>query len=150
MEYFYWIFNQFNFGGDSASMDVYQNWYLSQNQPFFAPEPSVFGLAWGIVYPLMAIAFVYMTYLVIKKQVPLGLLGLYVLNIALNLTFTPTLIVTRDNALISLHIILVVGTLTWLMLFAWRFSKVIFVLLVPYLLWGLFATILQLTLTAMN
>lgn len=150
MEYLYWIFNQFSFGEDNASTVSYRTWYEALEKPFFAPEPFVFGLAWGIVYPLMALALVWMLVLVLKKRVPFGLLGLYLLNIALNLTFTPTLIVTQNNALISLHIILVVGTLAWLMLFAWRFSKVIFLLLLPYLLWGAFATVLQVSITALN
>lgn len=150
MEYLYWIVNQFSFGTADASTMEYRTWYDALAKPFFAPEPWVFGVAWGLIYPLMAIALVYMIYLVAKKRVPMGLLWIYVLNIALNLTFTPTLIVTRDNALISLHILLVVGTLSWVMLLAWRFSKLIFVLLVPYILWGLFATILQLSITALN
>jgi tryptophan-rich sensory protein len=150
MDYLYWIFNQFSFGEGSESTGIYRDWYLAQNQPFFAPPPEVFGIAWGIIYPLMAIALVYTLYLVFKKRIPVGFLGLYILNIALNLTFTPTLITTRDNILISLHIILVLGTLAWLMLFAWRFSKIIFLLLLPYLLWGIFATILQVSLTALN
>jgi len=150
MDYLYWIFNQFSFGSDSASTASYRSWYEALEKPFFAPEPWVFGVAWGIIYPLMAIALVYMLYVVLKKRIPASFLGLYLLNIALNLTFTPTLVITRDNALISLHILLVVGTLSWLMLFAWRFSKVMFFLLLPYLVWGVFAAILQLSLTTLN
>jgi len=150
MEYIYWIFNQFNFGGDAESMQSYRTWYDALTKPFFAPEPWVFGLAWGIIYPLIALALLWSLWLFIKRRIPAGFLALFVLNIALNLTFTPTLIVTQDNTLISLHIILVLGTLAWLMLFAWRFSKVIFVLLLPYLFWGAFATVLQITLTALN
>lgn len=150
MEYIYWIFNQFSFGGNAESFTTYRTWYEALEKPFFAPEPWVFGFAWGIIYPLMGLALLWTIYLVVKKRAPLGFLGLYLLNIALNLTFTPTLIVTRDNALISLHIVLVVGTLAWVMIFARQFSKVVFWLLVPYLLWGLFATVLQISLTALN
>lgn len=150
MEYLYWIVNQFNFGSAGESAFAYRSWYEALAKPFFAPEPWVFGVAWGLIYPLMAAALVWTLYLVIKNRAPFGFLMLYAFNILLNLTFTPTLIVTKDNALISLHILLVVGTLAWVMLFARQFSKVVFWLLIPYLLWGLFATLLQLSITALN
>ena len=135
MDYLYWIFNQFSFGGSMESTVSYRTWYEALTQPFFAPEPWVFGVAWSIIYPLMALALLWTIYLA---------------NIALNLTFTPTLITTQNKTLISLHIILVLATLAWLMLRAWRLSKVVFVLLIPYLVWGAFATVLQITLTALN
>lgn len=150
MDYLYWIFNQFSGNGSSTSTASYRTWYDALEKPFFAPEPWVFGVAWGIIYPLIAIALVWSLWLYAKKRVPFGFLALFALNMALNLTFTPTLIVTQNNALISLHIVLVLGTLAWLMLFARRFSKVVFWLLVPYVLWGAFATLLQLSITALN
>lgn len=150
MDYLYWIFNQFNFGASTESTVSYRSWYEALEKPFFAPEPFVFGLAWGIIYPLMALALVWTMYLRVKSRVPASFLYLYLANIALNLTFTPTLIVTQNNVLISLHITLVLLTLAWLMLRAWRLSKVVFVLLVPYLLWGAFATVLQISLTVLN
>lgn len=150
MEYWYWIINQFDYGSNAASAFEYRSWYDALQKPFFAPEPWVFGFAWSIIYPLMALALVYMAYLAIKKRMPSGIVYLYLLNIALNLTFTPTLIVTRDNALISLHILLVIGTLSWVVLLARRFSRLAILLLLPYLLWGLFATVLQLSITALN
>jgi benzodiazapine receptor len=150
MEYLYWIFNQFSFGGSAESTVSYRSWYEALEKPFFAPEPFVFGLAWGIIYPLIALALIWTLYLKLKSRVPSGFVYLFLLNLALNLTFTPTLITTQSNTLISLHIILVLGTLAWLMLRAWRYSKVVFVLLIPYLLWGAFATVLQISLTALN
>jgi len=150
MNYLYWIVNQFSFGAGSTSVLEYRAWYDALVKPFFAPAPEIFGIAWGIIYPLLAIAFIWSLWLYAKKRVPGAFIGLFALNIALNLTFTPTLIVTKDNTLISLHIILVLGTLTWLIQSAWRRSKIVFVLLLPYLAWGAYATVLQLFLTALN
>ena len=150
MEFLYWLTRQFSFDGDMASMVNYITWYASLEKPFFAPPSWAFGLAWGIVYPLIGLALVWTLWLFLKKRIPMGFVWLFVLNMALNFSFTPVLIVTRDNTLISLMIMLVLGTLAWLMVFAWRFSKVIFWLLIPYLVWGTFATVLQLSITAMN
>lgn len=147
MSYLYWLFHQF---GSPDSVAQYHLWYDGLVKPFFAPPAYVFGIAWGIVYPLIAIGFVQSLLRLRKHCVPLGFVLLFILNIALNLTFTPTLIVTKDNALISLHIILVLGTLAWLMLWARKTARSVFWLLVPYLLWATFATILQISLTALN
>lgn len=150
MEYLSWVVRQFTESGTADMSVAYGTWYALLDKPFFAPPPFVFGLAWGIIYPLIALALLWTLYLYLKRQVPLAFVGIFLINLALNLTFTPTLVTTRDNGLISLHIVLVLGTLSWLMLGAWRRSRVVFWLLVPYVLWGAFATILQLTITAMN
>ena len=147
MEFFHWLANQFSVDGRIE----YATWYSLLEKPFFAPPPITFGIAWGIIYPLIAVAFVWTIYLYYKKHaVSRGFLWLFILNLVLNLTFTATALGFKNNALSSLHILLVLGTLVWLALKAWRSSKVIFVLLVPYLLWGAFATVLQISITALN
>ncbi len=150
MEYLSVMIHQFTYAGNLELASQYASWYASMEKPFFAPPAFAFGLAWGVIYPLIAAALLYAFYLWSKRRVPLAFLGLFLLNMALNLTFTATLMTTRDNGLISLHIILVLGTLGWLMIGARRFSRVIFWLLMPYLLWVAFATVLQLSITAMN
>jgi translocator protein len=150
MEYLSWIVRQFTEVGSGESSLAYTAWYAALEKPFFAPEAWVFGLVWSVVYPLIALALLWSLMLLFRKQVPPAFLGVFILNMALNLTFTPTLVTTRDNGLISLHIILVLGTLLWLVLAAWRRSRVIFFLLLPYVVWLSFATILQLSITALN
>ncbi len=142
----FWYAHQF----DSMGQAGYRMWYEIVEKPFFAPEPWVFGLAWGIIYPLIALALVWTIYLRIKGNVPHSFVWLFFLNIFLNLSFSPVLLATRNNILISLVIILVLGTLAWLMLRAWKLSKVVFVLLLPYLLWGAYATALQIGITVLN
>ena len=146
MEYFSWIALQFSAGAETG----YREWYAALEKPFFAPEPFVFGLAWGIIYPLIAIAFLLAILQRARKQVELGFIGVFVLNLVLNLTFSATLLVSRDNVLISLHILAVLASLIWLQALAWRRNKLVFTLLIPYLLWGAFATVLQVTITFLN
>lgn len=150
MDFFYWFTHQFDYTGDTAATLQYVDWYAALAKPFFAPPPWFFGVAWGIIYPLIAIAVFWALYLYFKKRLSRGFIALFFVNILLNLSFTPILITTRDNVLISLSILSVLGTLVWLQFKAWKTSKVIFWLLVPYVLWGTFATILQLYITLMN
>lgn len=147
MDFFYWLTHQFSIEGAMQ----YRAWYELLEKPFFAPPAMTFGIAWAIVYPLIALAFLWTAYLFyVRKAIPRGFLWLFLLNLALNLSFTATALTWKSNALTSLHILLVLGTLAWMMVLAWRYSKVIFILLVPYLLWGTFATVLQLSITALN
>ncbi len=148
MNYLYWLPKQWSVEGFIS----YREWYAVLEKPFFAPEPYVFGLAWGIIYPLIGLAFLWTAYVfyIKKSGVSRKFLWLFIANIFLNLTFSATLLATHNNILISAHILLVLGTLIWLETKAWKESKLVFWLLVPYLLWGAFATILQLCITALN
>lgn len=131
-------------------MRTYQEFYRAIDKPFFAPPEWVFGLAWSIIYPLIAIAFVYLAYLTFKKKVPAFLLGVFAVNLIANILFTPIQLGLAPLWPASLDILLVFGTVLYLEYRIFHYSKVIFVLLLPYLLWGAFATILQITITFIN
>jgi len=128
----------------------YQTYYNLITKPFFAPPGWVFGLAWGIIYPLVAVALIYLIYLVVKKRVPSLLLWIYTINIAANLLFTPIQLSLGSTPLATLDILIVLGTLAYFEFKVWKHSKFIFYLLIPYLLWGTFATILQITILFLN
>jgi len=99
---------------------------------------------------LMIIALIYLIYMVVKKQVPGTLLAVYIVNIIANLLFTPIQLVLQNTWLATLDILVVLGTLAYLLYKIWPKSKITFALLAPYLLWGTFATILQITILAIN
>lgn len=128
----------------------YTYWYSQLIKPSFAPPEWVFGLAWGIIYPLIAIAFVYLVYEISKKKAPKWLLWLFAANMVGNLLFTPIQFGLKNNILSSIDILFVLVTLLWLEIELFKKSKLTFVLLLPYLLWGAFATVLQLTITVLN
>lgn len=131
-------------------MQTYQQFYQSIEKPFFAPPDWVFGVAWSIIYPLIALAFVYALYLVSKKKLPAYLIGIFLVNIAANLLYTPIQLGLESLWPASLDILLILGTLVFFEYKVFRYSKLVFLLLLPYLLWGAFATILQLTITFTN
>lgn len=130
----------------------YQTYYENIAKPFFAPEPWVFGLAWGIIYPMIFVALVVTGVLLWRKklQPALVIVGLFAVNLAANFAFTPLQLQYPDSWYATADIIVVVVSLAWLQVMFWKQSKVLFVLLLPYLLWGVFATILQVTIYVMN
>lgn len=131
-------------------MKTYPEFYQSIEKPFFAPPEWAFGLAWGIIYPLIGIAFVYLAYLTWKKRVPASLIAVFAVNLIANFLFTPIQLGLAPLWPASIDILVILGTLLYLEWKLWRRSKILFLLLLPYLLWGAFATVLQLTITALN
>lgn len=77
----------------------------------------------------------------------------FALNLFFNFIFTPIQFGLKNNLLAAVDIILVVGTLVWALYSIWHASPelrwVVYVN-IPYLLWGTFATCLQLTVTYLN
>ncbi|HUO75623.1 MAG TPA: TspO/MBR family protein [Candidatus Paceibacterota bacterium] len=128
----------------------YQEFYAGLTLPNWAPPAWVFGVAWSIIYPLFIAATVYAVYLVTKKRMPNAVLWALGINWVANLLFTPIQLGLRPLWPASLDILLVLGSLAFIQWRVWRKSEVVFWLLVPYLLWGTFATALQLTITATN
>ncbi len=130
----------------------YATYYAGIEKPWFAPEPWVFGFAWGIIYPLIAVALV----LVIiglaqgKFSRPLLVSGLLVVNIVANLAFTPLQLNYPESWYALADIFVVLISLILLQKIFWREKRVVFYILVPYLLWGAFATVLQTTIYLMN
>ncbi len=131
-------------------MRTYPEFYQGIQKPFFAPPAWLFGVAWGIIYPLISLALAYLIYLVWKGQAPKTLLWILLLNLAANLLFTPIQLGLQPLWPASLDILLIFGTLAYFEYGIWQYSKLIFALLTPYLLWGAFATVLQLTISFLN
>lgn len=131
-------------------MNDYSMWYDTLTLPLFAPPQWAFSVAWSIIYPLIALALV-LTWLKVRRgEVPHSLLWLFFLNMGANLIFTWVQFGLKDNLLASLDILLIVGTLALFQYRIYRRSKSIFLLLLPYLLWGTFAMALQLSITYLN
>jgi len=74
----------------------------------------------------------------------------FILNLIFNLLFSPIQFGLQNNYLAALDITIVVGTLIWAMVSIFPYSRFIAYVQLPYLSWGLFATILQYSITWLN
>lgn len=125
-------------------------WYSSIIKPSFSPPSYLFGVVWGILYPIIFISFGYVVYLYIQKKIPFIVLLPFILNIIFNLLFSPLQFGLQSNLLAAIDITLVLGTLLWAMYLIFPYSNIITYVQVPYLLWVGFATILQYSITWLN
>lgn len=130
-------------------MPAYE-WYGQLLKPAWAPAPPVFGIAWSIIYPLIAISFGFVFWKAIKKAIPAKVALPFALNLIFNLIFTPIQFGLRNNWLAALDIAAVVITLVWAMKAVFSHYKWVTFMQIPYLGWGLFATVLQFSVTWLN
>ena len=125
-------------------------WYAQLVKPFFAPPASVFGPVWAVLYVVIAISFGYVLLQYLKRRFPLAVLLPFVINLLANLAYTPIQFGLKNNALASVDIVLVLGSLIWAMVAIWQRARWVALVNLPYLLWVAFATVLQLSITWLN
>ncbi len=129
--------------------DAY-DWYQQLIKPSWSPPPWLFGPVWTALYILIAVSFGKVFWLFWKKQIGFAVALPFVLNLIFNLAFTPLQFGLKSNLLAAIDILLVLATLIWAMAAIYPHARWIAIIQIPYLLWVLFATVLQLTITFLN
>lgn len=125
-------------------------WYQHLIKPSWAPPSWLFGPVWTVLYIIIIISFGTVFYKIFTGELPKILLLPFVLNIIFNLIYTPIQFGLKNNYLATLDILLVLGTLIWLMIAIYPHIKWVALINIPYLLWVSFATVLQITITYLN
>jgi tryptophan-rich sensory protein len=126
------------------------NWYSQLIKPAWSPPAWLFGPVWTLLYVLIAISFGRVFWLTWQGKIAFMVTLPFLLNLIFNLSFTSIQFGLKNNLLASADILLVLGTLVWAMVAIWPHARWIAYMQIPYLLWVLFATILQLTISYLN
>ena len=127
--------------------------YAQLIKPSWAPPSWLFGPVWSILYAIIAVSFGTVFYKASTKEIPWIVALPFALNLVFNFAFTPIQFGLKNNLLASLDILLVVATLIWALYAVWNNApelRWVVYANIPYLLWGAFATCLQLTITYIN
>jgi benzodiazapine receptor len=103
-----------------------------------------------VLYIVIAVSFGYVLLQTLKRRLPFSVLLPFILNLVFNLAYTPLQFGLKNNALASIDILLVLGTLVWALAAVWPRARWVALVNVPYLLWVAFATVLQLSITWLN
>lgn len=137
------------FGTIFTTLSLY-TWYANLIKPPFNPPGYLFGPVWTILYVLMGISF----YLVWKKGVASKrnreAVYTFIVQLGLNALWTPVFFGFRNTfwGLIVLIILLVYIVKTILAFL--KINKTAAYLLLPYLIWVCFATILNFSVWYLN
>ena len=102
------------------------------------------------MYAIILISFSAVFYKVYKKQLRYAISVPFFLNIVFNIAFTYIQFDLKNYLLASVDILLVLGTIIWMICVIYPKIRWIAYAQIPYLLWVAFATILQLTITYLN
>lgn len=124
--------------------------YQEMIKPEWSPPAWLFGPVWTALYAIMAVSFGTIFYKTLRGKLSRQVATPFGLNLIFNFAFTPIQFGLQNNVLASLDILLVLGTLAWAFAAAWSPARWVVLVNIPYFLWVVFATTLQLTITYLN
>ncbi|MFZ1720459.1 MAG: TspO/MBR family protein [Candidatus Moraniibacteriota bacterium] len=127
--------------------------YMELIKPLWAPPSWLFGPVWTVLYAIIAVSFGTVFYQAFIGRLAWMVALPFALNLVFNFAFTPIQFGLKNNLLASIDILLVLSTLVWALYALWHASpdlRWVVYANIPYLLWGTFATCLQLTITFLN
>lgn len=128
----------------------WKTWYDGLVKPFWTPAPATIGLIWQILYPVIFATFGFVFLQALRGKIPRRIALPFAINLAANLVFTPIQFGLRYLPLASLDILIVSGTIVWMIYSVWPHYRWVAVAQVPYLVWVSIATVLQLSITVWN
>ena len=142
------LFSGLAFAGIIFTSEGIDSWYQTLTKPFFTPPNSFFAPVWTVLYLMMAASL----YLVLrsKKAGKITAVGLFIIQLALNVLWS-FLFFKLHNPLFAfvdiLFLSLVIGQT--IAIFS-EINRAAGRILYPYLIWVIFATLLNLGVILMN
>lgn len=129
--------------GSFFTVSAIPTWYATLNKPSFSPPNWIFGPVWTILYILMG----YSLYLVwSKRKVPV----VFWIQLFLNAIWSIIFFGMRNPALALIDIVALWIAIVLTMKAFYKINKLASYLLIPYLAWVSFATILNLAIMLLN
>jgi benzodiazapine receptor len=138
--------------GALSTLTGLSTWYQELSKPFFNPPSWIFGPVWSILYIFIGLVF-YFIYkeISISKTEKKLLISLFIIQLVLNGIWTPIFFGAQNLFLAMIVIVSMdIFLITMLVYFKKLKLNLITTLWIPYVLWVLFATLLNITLWAMN
>ena len=129
---------------------TFMEWYNALAKPSWTPDPSFIGLMWQIIYPIILVTFGFVFVQAARKKILRSIAVPFAINLIANVIFTPIQFGLRNLTLASLDILVVWGTILWMVVAIWRHYRWVALAQAPYLAWVSTATVLQLSINWMN
>ena len=126
--------------GQSSGADT--AWFRGLEKPAIYPPASTFSIVWTILYVMIgfALAIVCSAW---GARWRTAALAVFAVHFALNLSYTPVFFGAQEIAAALIVLLLVDVTLLVVIALFWRVRRTAGLLLLPYLAWVLFATVLN-------
>lgn len=136
--------------GTIFTFSAIPTWYAALNKPVFSPPNYLFGPVWTILYILMGIS-VYLIYTKgLKTKKVRDAIYLFGIQLILNAIWSPIFFGLK-NTLLALFVIIAMWIYIFRTILAFeKIERKAALLLVPYILWVSFATILNFSVWFLN
>lgn len=145
-----WLLLCFIAAGIGAAASVQAGAFYGQLvRPDWAPPGSVFGPVWSLLYLLMAIA-AWLVWRVAGWRAAGSALGLFVLQLALNALWSWLFFGWRLGGPAFAEVLVLWSLIAATVVAFWRIKPLAGALLLPYLLWVGFASVLNYTVWQLN
>ena len=135
--------------GRAAGSAATNTWLASLDKPALYPPPIAFPIVWSVLYVLMGIALA----LIASARGARGrgiAVGLFAAQLAVNLSWSPVFFAAHRLTLALEIIVVLIALVLATIVLAWRVRRNAAVLLLPYLAWICFASVLNLQLLQLN
>lgn len=125
-----------------------QTWYVTLNKPWFSPPNWIFGPAWLTLYTLMGLA----TFWVNQKKTKAAkqAVKIFLVHLVLNALWSPVFFGLRQ---VFLALVIIVIMWVFIVVLIGKYSKIdkkAGLVLIPYLAWVSFASMLNLAILVLN
>jgi translocator protein len=138
------------FLGSIFTSSSVSTWYQTLNKPFFNPPNWLFAPVWTLLYLMIGVSL----YLVIttkaKKDLKKKTYLIFSIQLFLNLLWSFLFFQNQAIFLAFICIIFLLISIIINLLFAYKISKPSGLLLIPYLIWVGFASLLNLSIWILN
>lgn len=135
--------------GRVANSGYANRWFAALDKPALMPPGWAFGVAWTILYIMMALAFAMILHARGARLRGLAI-ALFLVQLALNLLWSPLFFRAHQvGDALSLILVLLVVVIATTALF-WRIRKAAGVMLLPYIAWLAFASFLNYEISRLN
>jgi tryptophan-rich sensory protein len=133
-----------------TTADSLGNWYADLNKPFFNPPNWIFGPVWTTLYIMMGISAFLVWQKDINSKAVRIVLACFIVQLFLNGIWTPLFFGLHSPLLGLIDIVLLLNAIIVTIFAFFQISRIAALLLVPYLAWVSFATVLNASLYFLN
>ena len=136
-----------SFIGSIATITSKEPWYSSLNKSGLNPPDWVFAPVWTTLYLFMTIAIWSAWH---KNYKDLNIIYIYLMHLFFNTTWSVVFFVFHNIFAALINLIIIIGFIIILMIKYKKISNLSFMLMIPYLLWCIYALTLNTSLYILN
>ena len=128
-----------SFIGAFATINYKEPWYSLLTKPSFNPPDWVFGPVWTMLYLLMTIAIWKVWQSNFRN---INIVYIYFIHLFFNTMWSIVFFVFHNILLALFVLIILIGLISYLMMQYRKINLISFYLMIPYLAWCIFASVL--------